>query len=274
MTSNLQRNKFKKSFALMAPLLSAGVICSAIGNASAASLVFTTQGSPVGEPKLGLPGSAPAGQTTPVQLNSSGAAFSPSGTPPGRRFDFRGLTTPGSTGLFAGVSGIQWIGNPSGGVLRSDYLAPLAGTCSAANISTGGTCDWSGMELTLRPFYLTGDASCVICGASNTVSLVNLTGTGNRTVSAATSPVGITDTLETAFADIIFGTGPNAPQARVQFTATNSYPAGGSAGPNFTSNGVITFEEVPGPLPILGGSIAFGFSRKLRQRLRLTKKSA
>jgi hypothetical protein len=132
------------------------------------------------------------------------------------------------------------------------------------------------MEFTLRPFYFTGDTSCVICGVSNTVSLVNLTGSGKRTVSASSTPVQITDTLETLFATITFGTGPNSPQARVRYIAANSYPSGGLAGPNFTSNGVITFEEavpVPGPLPILGGSVAFGFSRRLRQRLRLTKKS-
>jgi len=259
----------------MAPLLSAGVICSAIGNASAASLVFSTQGSPLGEPKLGLPGSVPSGQNVPVQLNSTGGSFNPSGTPPGRKFDFRGLTTPGSTGLFAGVSGIQWTGTPSEGVLRSDYSAPSAGTCTSANISGGGTCDWSQMEMTLRPFYFTGDASCVICGASNIVSLLNLTGSGRRNVSASSTPVQITEILETSFANITFGTGPNAPQAKVRYMATNSYPFGGATGPDFTSNGVITFDEVnvPGPLPILGGSIAFGFSRRLRQRLRLTKKS-
>ena len=271
MTPELTSKKIRAIFALMAPVLSAGLICSAIGNASAAPLVFTTQG----DPKLSLTPSSPSGQGAPVQLNSSGASFNPAGPPPGRRFDFRGLTTPGSSGLFTGVSGIQWTGTPSGGVLRSDYLAPLAGTCSSANISTGGTCDWSGMEFTLRPFYFTGDVSCVICGISNTVSLVNLTGSGNRTVSASSTPVQITDTLETLFSTITFGTGPNAPQARVRYMATNSYPSGGVTGPNFTSNGVITFEEttVPGPLPILGGSVAFGFSRRLRQRLRLTKKS-
>jgi hypothetical protein len=272
MASNLKTNKPQKSFALMAPLLSAGFICSAIGNASAASLVFTTQG----EPKLDLTPSSPSGQVAPVQLNSFGNPFAGSGTLLGRRFDFRGLTTPGSSGLFTGVSGIQWTGNvPNQGILRSDYLAPLAGSCSSADISTGGTCDWSGMEFTLRPLYFTGDASCVICGVSNTVSLVNLTGSGKRTVSASSTPAQITDTLETVFALITFGTGPNAPQARVRYMATNSYPSGGLTGPNFTSNGVITFEEaaVPGPLPILGGSVAFGFSRRLRQRLHLTKKS-
>jgi len=137
------------------------------------------------------------------------------------------------------------------------------------------------MEFRLRPFYFTGDTSCVICGVSNTVSLVNLTGSGKRTVSDSFTPVQITDTLETLFATITFGTGPNAPQARVRYMAANSYPSGGVTGPNFTSNGVITFTEavpplseaVPGPLPILGGSVAFGFSRRLRQRLRLTKKS-
>jgi hypothetical protein len=276
MTSNAKSNKSGELFALKAPLLAAGLICSAIGNASAAPLVFTTQGLPIGEPKLGLPPGSPPGQVAPVQLNSFGNPFTPSGPPPGRRFDFRGLTTPGSTGLFTGVSGIQWTGTSSEGVLRSDYLAPLAGTCSSSDISAGGTCDWSGMQFTLRPFYFTGDASCVICGVSNTVSLVNLTGSGKRTVSSSSTPVQITDTLETLFATITFGTGPNAPQARVRYMAANSYPSGGSAGPNFTSNGVITFEEavpVPGPLPILGGSVAFGFSRRLRQRLRLTKKS-
>jgi hypothetical protein len=131
------------------------------------------------------------------------------------------------------------------------------------------------MEFTLRPFYFLGDTTCVICGPSNEVSLVNLTGFGKRIVSSSTSPVTIEDSVETLFANIVFGTAVNAPQARVRYTAKNSYLAGDALGSSFESNGVITFEEVsvPGPLPILGGSVAISFSRKLRRRLRLAKKN-
>jgi len=277
MTTILQKVKVRRSFALVAPLLSFGMICSAIGNANAAPLVFTTQGSPAGGQKLGRPPIVASGQVAPVQLNSRGRAFTSPLTPPGRKFDFRGLTTTGSSGIFEGVNGIQWTGNPdSPNILRSDYLAPIAGTCvPPTSIWGGGTCDWSDMEFTLRPFYFLGDTTCVICGPSNEVSLVNLTGFGKRTVSNSTSPVTIEDSVETLFANIVFGTALDAPQARVRYIATNSYLAGDASGSSFTSNGVITFEDVsvPGPLPILGGSVAISFSRKLRRRLRLAKKN-
>jgi hypothetical protein len=259
----------------VAQLLSFGMICSAIGNANAASLVFTTQSSPPGGRKLGLPPVVASGQVAPLQLNSKGNAFNTSNAPPGRKLDFLGLTTTGSSGLFQGVNGIQWIGNPGNpGILRSDYLAPLAGTCSPPTIWGGGTCDWSGMEFTLRPFYFLGDSTCIICGLSNAVSLVNLTGSGKRTISNSTSPVTIEDSVDTLFSNIVFGTAVT-PRAKVRYTARNSYIAGDVSGSSFASDGVITFEEVPvpGPLPILGGSVAISFSRKLRRRLRLAKKN-
>jgi hypothetical protein len=186
----------------VAPLLSFGMICSAIGNANAAPLVFTTQGSPAGGQKLGRPPNVASGQVAPLQLNSRGRAFTSELTPPGRKFDFRGLTTTGSSGLFDGVNGIQWTGNSGNpDILRSDYLAPFAGTCvPPTSIWGGGTCDWSDMEFTLRPFYFLGDTTCVICGPSNEVSLVNLTGFGKRMVSSSTSPVTIEDSVETLFA--------------------------------------------------------------------------
>jgi hypothetical protein len=275
MTRILQKAKLRRSSALVAQLLSFGMICSAIGNANAASLVFTTQSSPPGGRKLGLPPVVASGQVAPLQLNSKGRAFLTSLTPPGRKLDFLGLTTTGSSGLFQGVNGIQWIGNPGNpGILRSDYLAPLAGTCSPPTIWGGGTCDWSGMEFTLRPFYFLGDSTCIICGLSNAVSLVNLTGSGKRTVSNSTSPVTIEDSVETLFSNIVFGTAVT-PRAKVRYTARNSYISGDVSGSSFDSDGVITFEEVPvpGPLPILGGSVAISFSRKLRRRLRLAKKN-
>jgi len=276
MTRILQKAKFRRSSALVAQLFSFGMVCSAIGNANAASLVFTTQSSSPGGQKLGLPPVVASGQVAPLQLNSKGNAFHTSNTPPGRKLDFLGLTTTGSSGLFEGVNGIQWIGNPGNpGILRSDYLAPLAGTClPPTTIWDGGTCDWSGMKFTLRPFYFIGDSTCIICGPSNVVPLVNLTGNGKRTVSNSTLPVTIEDSVETLFSNIVFGTAVT-PQAKVRYTARNSYIAGGASGATFESDGVITFEEVPvpGPLPILGGSVAISFSRKLRRRLRLAKKN-
>lgn len=276
----LNRNLLRQ-IGLIAPLLSAGLIWSGSGSAQAASIVFNAEGRPVGTASLGLPPIvSPTGQVAPVQLNMVGNAFVPTTvTPPGRKFDFRGLTTSGGTGLFSGVTGLQWIGTANPGVLRSDYSAPSPGTCTSPDIRPGGTCDWSGMDVTLRPFYFLGDASCSICGPASLVSLVSLTGSANRTVSGATSPLIITDTLETSFATISFGADSSAPKAKVRFVASNSYPIGGVAGPDFVSSGSLYFEEhqappVPGPLPVLGGSVAFGFSRKLRKRLRLTKKNS
>jgi hypothetical protein len=281
MTSFPQGRNFLKRAGLIAPLLSAGLIWSGNGSAQAASIVFNAEGRPAGTASLGLPPVvAPTGQVAPIQLNMVGNTFAgASVTPPGRKFDFRGLTTTGGTGLFSGVSGIQWIGTANSGVLRSDYSAPSPGTCTSANISAGGTCDWSDMDVKLRPFYFLGDASCSICGPTNQVSLVNLIGSGNRTVSGATSPFLITDTVETSFATISFGSDLSAPQAKVRFVASNSYPIGGVRGPDFVSSGSLYFEEhqvpaVPGPLPILGGSVAFGFSRKIRKRLGITKQNS
>jgi hypothetical protein len=39
---------------------------------------------------------------------------------------------------------------------------------------------------------------------------------------------------------------------------------GNSASPNYSNH----FRQTPGPLPILGAGAAFGFSRKLRSRIK------
>ena len=49
-----------------------------------------------------------------------------------------------------------------------------------------------------------------------------------------------------------------------KIVVTNTYTPGGGA----IDNAQNTFRNVPGPLPILGASAAFGFSRKLRGRIK------
>ena len=59
---------------------------------------------------------------------------------------------------------------------------------------------------------------------------------------------------------LVFGSGPWAQAALIGPTG------GGSSGGGSTSGGTAS---VPGPLPILGVAAAFGFSRKLRKRIKL-----
>ena len=55
---------------------------------------------------------------------------------------------------------------------------------------------------------------------------------------------------------------------------TYSYNFAGSSNGTRIQSVTSTFEAVPGPLPILGGGIAFGFSRRLRRRIQASKVSS
>lgn len=48
---------------------------------------------------------------------------------------------------------------------------------------------------------------------------------------------------------------------------TYSYTPGGVSSTSLTPNSIIPDPAVPGPLPLLGGAAAFGWSRKLRRRI-------
>jgi hypothetical protein len=154
---------------------------------------------------------------------------------------------------------------------------------AATSSSIGGTSGLAQVQnssdklyLDFGSFYL--DGSCSFCGSANTVSLINSTLTGTTkfigespTSTPGNSVLGNQNTLTSSNYNIVFGA--SGITGTLQYTAST----------NVISNplqqfnaGIITIvtddpippnSKVPGPLPFLGAVTAFGFSRRLRQRI-------
>jgi hypothetical protein len=105
---------------------------------------------------------------------------------------------------------------------------------------------------------------------------------------ASGSPIRVTKTidyLDIAAADLAIGPtldGSSTPMVSlapmsqyIMVTDTWDVPANGATPPAGTTpvlrSYVNSYSQVPGPLPVLGAGAAFGFSRKLRSRVRLAR---
>jgi hypothetical protein len=231
-----------------------GALAIGLGIALGADPSYAQQGSTI---TINFPTSP---DTTLVNTNGIGGTAEGSVT-----FQGTGVATdpippdPNQTGFFAGVKGIEFINN-----------AP-AYSFSGEGI---GVSSYFGFS----PFYLIG--TCEICKGSTNEKVVTVDqafANGTTTVFPVSSTSEFVTTSTGPGIPITFGnSGPQSgnrgtitffAQALVQGDANAAVGAGiGSVG-----LAVLPGVGVPGPLPILGASTAFAFSRKLRRRVTSAK---
>jgi hypothetical protein len=158
-------------------------------------------------------------------------------------------------GYFAGATGLNWLldqGPPESNV---GYTSDQGAGTRNANFATS-------------TFNFTGGSNCAVCGltfqldpGSSTLGTRNITSEQGNTRLLLNSP--------TLTYIALFDNNPTGQTIALQYDANFlirnddiTRPGGGSV--RFFSN---TSSTVPGPLPILGASTAFAFSRKLRRRV-------
>lgn len=197
-------------------------------------------------------------QGLPVDMETSTTAIPASFSV---RFENVFLSAAG-TGLFAGVTGTQRVGTitPPPNAFRVDYSSSV-GDIKQGAIPQNFIRD---LNSTVTPFFLTG--TCAVCGASNIISITSLASSG--AVSGGFNGLS-TGGIPTQGNYTLFTNSPiSFTFAGAGLTGTLSYEAITSfVGAENTSNGSFTI-TVPGPSPLIGAAFAFGWSRKLRNRIK------
>jgi len=202
-------------------------------------------------------------QALPVDMASSTTAIPPSGSDFSVRFENVFLQAAG-TGLFAGVTGTQRVGTPTPNAFRVDYNSSTSDVTGFPNFFLRN------LNATFTPFFLTG--SCAVCGMSNVISITTLAsseavqGGFNGLTSSGFPTQGIYTIFTNSPISFTFAgaglTGTLSYEAITNFTPTSS-----------TSEGSFTM-TVPGPSPVIGAALAFGWSRKLRKRIKVASVQA
>jgi hypothetical protein len=155
--------------------------------------------------------------------------------------------TPFPNDFFTGITGIQFASKPT-----FNYDASTSGRASLTSIPL---------------FYFLG--SCSICGSTSLPpSLSSFISVPNSAANLYVSDLGGLGTQIISSDPIGTDFGDTGQSGTITFLANNIVKGGDSVGLGSTiSFGVFQSSKVPGPLPILGASTAFAFSRKLRRRV-------
>jgi hypothetical protein len=161
------------------------------------------------------------------------------------------------------LTGVNYTTAPTGGtnggnnVLRVNYFDR-----PGSSVSQSGTNFTRPLEISFNSFALGG--TCSICGASNAITAlapIYGTGTWNGNGSYNTG-TGSYSFISDPTLVSIGGSRQGLITYRANVTIQN--------GIVLSTNGSVSLRVyVPSPLPILGGGIAFSFSRRLRRRLSL-----
>lgn len=181
------------------------------------------------------------------------------------RYTGLSLFGPAPSNIFLGATGIQRVGAPEANSFRVDYDS------LASDVIPGGNVNNFTRNLNTRitSFFLTG--TCSVCGIANAISTFTTTASSGAVKGGfnGTTLLGRPNTGNYS----LFTNGPvSVTFGASGITGTLSYQAAtnfGFGNPNSTGN--ITFTAVPGPLPLAGAALAFGWSRKLRNRIKVSK---
>jgi len=177
-----------------------------------------------------------------------------------------GGTTPGNQfGYFAGATGLNWLqqqGPPSSNV---GYTSNSETGTQIADFATSS-------------FSFTGGANCGVCGLTFQLAPDSST-QGTRTIDDLVSlgpdvtarPVSILSPTLTYIA--LLGGVPTGQTIALEYDANflvrnEDITRAGGGGIRFATN---TSAEVPAPLPILGASTAFAYSRRIRRRIQVRR---
>ncbi|MEB3255093.1 MAG: hypothetical protein VKJ05_01765 [Synechococcaceae cyanobacterium] len=206
-----------------------------------------------------------------VDLETPTSTIPSSSNPPyGTRYFWNtGTPTPPATGSttqtvtdpFGVLTGVNYTTAPTGGtnggnnVLRVNYFDRPGST-----VTQSGTNFSRPLQFTFNNFALGG--TCAVCGASNAITATapiygvgSWVGDGNYNSGTGTYSF-ISD-----FTSVNIGA---TRQGLIRYTASVTI----RNGIVLATNGKVDLRvSVPAPLPILGGGIAFSWSRRLRRRL-------
>jgi hypothetical protein len=245
-------------------------IAASVGAAKADTLTFNTNSLSTvpGFP----PGGSPPSQQFPVDMETfSGsvpttptAAFPLDGSYNATRYQNLGNgavtdTLAGFNPFGSGV--ITWDSTLlSAGVARVNYSSP-----APANVGDADTFSRP-LNTQFLSFYLvsTVPGDCFVCGPSNAVATVLTTAADNRVRGGFTGTLngGSYAIIDNAPINIVYGDSGIA--GTLQFSGLSSF----ANNVNIANTGRIVLTAVPGPLPLAGAVFAFGWSKKLRRRIK------
>jgi len=213
--------------------------------------------------------------TRPIQLSPTGGPMTTGSLDNRRNFIYTSLVGSDlSTGNWIPVVQSTTAANSQ----RFDYYFPNASSSGTfpGGSGTATVHNWNNnLNLDFGSFYL--DGSCSFCGSANAVSIISATNTGTAqfigeadTSTVGNSNGGSQNEITSSIYNIMFGT--SGITGTLQYTASTNVVANPLSQSNkgtitIMTNGVKPPNGVPGPLPILGAGVAYGYSRRLRQRI-------
>lgn len=162
-------------------------------------------------------------------------------------------STPPPTTGFAGITGIE-------------FVNPFTFSYSALNFPTNSDAS----IISFSPFYFLG--TCPICKDQPLEEQITIPDSQGNVLITDTSGTGFIVTPSGGPVPIRFGS--TGSPGTISFSALNFVAINQTVG---NGSGFITFDfipdtsGVPGPLPILGASTAFAFSRRLRRRVAIAR---
>lgn len=219
---------------------------------------------------------AGSGQARPVQLPITGIPITnPDPLVDDRQVRFMQLdlgSIVNATGGFTGATGFQWSPPPGfpvppQGQARVDYKGGSSDNDCSTSSDPNCTINWTGVEYDFRPGYVVG--SCTFCGPNLRFDRINLT--GNATRIGGASNTGLNFNQINGRTVVNLGDPSNVRQAYLDFQATSNFLSAVNSQRINSGYLTLTLIEVPGPLPIAGAAMAFGYSRKLRKRINQNK---
>jgi hypothetical protein len=198
----------------------------------------------------------PADQRLPVDLQSISQGFANYVARLNSSNSPTGFTNTGFSGLFAGADGT--IVRTANGQNTLRFLYSQTSLTSSNPVGFTKT-----LSSTFDSFYLGG--TCAVCGPLNVISGQTTSATGQYAGSNSANPTDGNYSIFSAMIPITYGV--SGFTGTLQYLVSNNFTSEGQTLIPTDSVGQFTLTAVPGPLPVVGAAVAFGWSRKLRRRI-------
>ncbi len=198
----------------------------------------------------------PADQRLPVDLQSISQSFASYVARLNSTNSPTGFTNTGFSGLFAGADGT--IVRTANGQNTLRFLYSQTSIDLSNPVSFTKT-----LSSTFDSFYLGG--TCAVCGPLNVIAGQTTSATGQYAGSNSANPTDGNYSIISAMIPITYGA--SGFTGTLQYLVTNNFMSEGQTLIPTDSVGNFTLTAVPGPLPVVGAAVAFGWSRKLRRRI-------
>jgi len=194
--------------------------------------------------------SAPEAKALCIPNNVTCSQFDPSSASDIQNAPVTGTISANATALKLTRIGVQFIFSPDAGVFTTPF------TITNIKVTNAFTSNSTKADFTF------GDVTVTDANVQNLTNLLNLTSNITSNINLASAPGA---TLSFTLPQGLTGPGSGATiSAAVVYERNN-------VSTNLANSDYFNTTNVPGPLPILGAGVAFGYSRSLRRRIKLAK---